>query len=100
MKNIRDLEAARKPHAIDHEGLEAANLDTIELDRAGSGFATPGNQIKSGRLARAVGADQRMTLTLRNAQVHPTDDLRLAKVLGEFAQFKDGRHASPPAISA
>src|SRR5580698_9875701 len=55
-----------------------------------------GNQAKERRLARAVGADQRMTFALGNRQVDSAQHLCFAKTLRYTKQFKRWVHVADP----
>jgi hypothetical protein len=68
MKDVRDLEAARQPHAVDLERAHAAMLPvslTVPSRREAA------DQVERGRLARAVRPDQRVPLALPIDSVTP-----------------------------
>jgi hypothetical protein len=61
-----------------------------------------GQEVETGRLARAVGADQRVNRTARNAQIDPADRDESGEFLGEILGLEDEivAHAARPLLLA
>src|SRR5690606_10450501 len=95
-EDVGDLEAAREPHAVDLERLQAADLPAVQVDAAAGEREAPRDQVEQGRLSGAVGADDGVAFARRNGQVDAPDDLGLAEILVDSDEL-ERVHRAPPA---
>src|SRR5260370_3188153 len=85
----RDLKGAREAEMTDLVGAHAADLGTVEPDRAGGRAQRPGDQVEDRALARAIGADQAENLALAELERDPVHRPESVEALG---QGFDGPH--------
>ena len=96
-EDIGDLEAARQPEAADLVGLQPVDALAVQQDLAAGGAEAPADEVEQGRLACAVGSDDRDPFSGRHGQVGAADDLGLAERFSqclELDRVRVGRHAA------
>src|SRR5262249_19673136 len=84
-EGLGDLEGAADPLAPDRLGLHADELDAAELHRARVGRELAADHVEAGRLAGAVGADQRQHLARGEREADVVDRMDAAERLREAA---------------
>src|SRR5439155_13792335 len=88
-KDRADLEGAHQSHARDVRGSSGRDVASLVVDGAVRRRQEPGQQVEAGRLARAVGADQRVDGSANYPQVDALDGDEPAKLLGQPAGLED-----------
>ena len=102
----RDLEGPADAEAPDLPRLEAEDLAALQPDAAGVGGELAVEHVEAGRLARAVGADQREQLAARDAErdvaygLHAAEGLRQMLDLQDCANWNRGHSRFPRSTSA
>jgi hypothetical protein len=99
-ERLGDLERAADAQLPDVARPLADQLDAIERDRAAVGRELPVDHIERGRLARAVGADQRQQLAGRNLEADAIDRPVAAEFLAEVVNFQQAHPICPAALRA
>jgi hypothetical protein len=88
-KRRGNLERADHPHARDRRGRRAGDLPLVEDDLARGRRQEVRQQIEAGRLAGAVGADQRMDRAAADLEIDAVDRDESLELLGEPARLQD-----------
>lgn len=95
-KDVRDLKAARQPHAIDFEGLLAVDALTVQQHLAAAGLEATADQVEQRALAGTVGADDGDTLSGIDRQVGAANDFGLAEALAQITQAPAHERTAAP----
>ena len=85
----RDLERPHQAHASDCRRGGTGDVLAVELDAARGGRQKLGEQVETGRLARAVGPDQRMDSMAPDLQVDVLDGDEALEFLGQPLGFQN-----------
>jgi hypothetical protein len=91
MKQVRHLEAARQPEAVDLVRLPPRDRLAVERDAALAGCKACGDQVEQHRLSGAVRPDERVALAALDAQVHAAHDLGRAEALSHARELEARR---------
>ena len=97
-EGLGDLERATDAFAPDRLGLQADQLAAGEPHRAGVGSELAADHVEAGRLAGAVGPDQRQHLAGGEVEADVVDGANAAERLGQSAHGEQAR-SSPHAAS-
>mmetsp|Transcript_54949 Transcript_54949/g.134445 ORF Transcript_54949/g.134445 Transcript_54949/m.134445 type:complete len:227 (-) Transcript_54949:147-827(-) len=87
-EQVGDLEAASQAEAVDLVGLLAVDALAVQMDLARGGRKAAADQVEQRALAGAVGPDDGDALAGLHGQLGAADDLALAEVLAQVAQFE------------
>src|SRR5207245_9033130 len=96
---LADRGELERPHQATSGDLvrpEAGDVLAVEDDRAPGRSQDPGQQVETGRLAGAVGADQADDLALVDGEVDAVDGGQATEEPGEITGLEERHEVRPP----
>src|SRR4051812_24864397 len=96
MKDVGNLETAAEPAPVDLIRAQPGDVLAFQFDASLAGREPGADEVEERRLARAVGADDRVPLALLDLEIDVLDDLRAPESLAHARQAQRRRgHVRP-----